>query len=114
MQEHEGVEHPLGYYSKKLLPYQCAYSTIEKEALGLLLSLNHCEVYVKGTGHTVQVYSDHNPLKFLHRMKNTNQRLMRWCLILQDYKLDIRHVRGRDNVIADALSSIPSGREASG
>ena len=74
MQEHEGVEHPIGYYSKKLLPYQCACSTIEKEALGLVLSLNNFKVYVKGTGHTVQVYTDHNALVFLHRMNtNTNQ-----------------------------------------
>ena len=32
---------------------------------------------------------------------------------MQDYELDIRHVRGRDNVIADAISRIPSSREAS-
>lgn len=113
MQEHEGVDHPIGYYSKKLLPYQRAYSTIEKEALGLVLSLNHFEVYVKGTGLPVQIFTDHNPLVFLHRMKNSNQRLMRWCLVLQDYDLDIHHVKGSENVIADALSRAPCRREAS-
>ena len=107
MQEHEGIDHPLCYYSRKLLCYQVGYSTIEKEALGLIMSLNHFDVYVKGTGKSVEVYTDHNPLVFLHKMKNSNQRLMRWCLILQDYKLDIKHVRGRDNVIADALSRVP-------
>ncbi len=50
MQDHEVVEHPIGYYSKKLLPYQRVYSTTEKEALGLALSLSHFEVYVKGMG----------------------------------------------------------------
>ena len=113
MQDHEGVDHPIGYYSKKLLPYQCSYSTIEKEALGLILSLNHFEVYVKGAGQPVQVFTDHNPLIFLHKMKNNNQRLMRWCLILQDYDLSIHHVKGSENVIADALSRVPTSREAS-
>ena len=113
MQDHEGVDHPIGYYSKKLLPYQCSYSTIEKEALGLILSLSHFEVYVKGTGQPVQVFTDHNPLVFLHKMKNNNQRLMRWCLVLQDYDLDIHHVKGTENVIADALSRAPTSREAS-
>ena len=47
---------------------------------------------------------DHNPLVFLNRLKNKNQRLLCWSLTLQDYNLDIRHIPGRDNVIADALS----------
>ena len=111
MQEHEGIDHPVCYYSKKLLCYQVSYSTIEKEALGLIMSLNHFDVYVKGTGKPVEVYTDHNPLVFLHRMKNSNQRLMRWCLILQDYELIIKHVKGKDNIIADALSRIPEGPE---
>ena len=37
-------------------------------------------------------------------MKNRNQRLVRWSLALQEYNLDIEHIKGRDNVIADALS----------
>ena len=47
---------------------------------------------------------DHNPLAFLHRMKNHNQRLMRWAIELQDYNLDVVHIKGSHNVIADTLS----------
>lgn len=112
MQEREGVDHPVGYYSKKLLGYQRSYSTVEKEALALLMSLNHFEVYVRGTGRPLEVFTDHNPLVFLHKMKNENQRLMRWCLLLQDYELIIQHVKGRDNILADTLSRIPASHES--
>ncbi len=78
-----------------------------------MLSLSHFEVYVKGTGQPVQVFTDHNPLIFLHKMKNSNQRLMRWCLVLQDYELEIHNVKGSENIIADALSRAPPSREAS-
>ena len=54
----------------------------------------------------VIVYTDHNPLVFLNSMRNSNQRLMRWCSFLQAFNLDVRHVRGRDNVLADTLSRL--------
>ena len=47
-------------------------------------------------------YTDHNPLTFLRSLWCPNQRL-RWVLFLQGYDLDIRHIKGVDNVIADAL-----------
>jgi len=37
-------------------------------------------------------------------MKNKHQRLMRWSLILQEFDLEIKHIKGKDNVLADALS----------
>lgn len=37
-------------------------------------------------------------------MYSPNQRLMRWALVVQEYNLDIRHMKGSENVIADALS----------
>ena len=40
----------------------------------------------------------------VHKMKNKNQRLLRWSLMLQEHNLDIRHIRGRDNIIPDTLS----------
>ena len=97
------VDHPVCFF-KKFNKHQLNYSTIEKEALALLLALQHFEVYVGSTPLPVVVYSDHNPLVFLSQMRNSNQRLMRWSLLLQDFNIEIRHKKGKDNVIADALS----------
>lgn len=85
---------------------QQRYSTIEKEALALLLALQHFEVYVGGSPLPLTVYTDHNPLVFLLRMANSNQRLMRWSLVVQGFNIDIRHKKGTENVIADALSRV--------
>ncbi|KAL6461078.1 hypothetical protein MHYP_G00310440 [Metynnis hypsauchen] len=38
-----GIDHPLCYFSRKFVKNQLAYSTIEKEALALLLALQHFE-----------------------------------------------------------------------
>ena len=64
-----GVEHPVCYFSKKLNQHQRNYSTIEKECLALMLALQHFEVYVSSAPSPVVVFSDHNPLTFINRMK---------------------------------------------
>ena len=104
LQERTGIEHPVSFFSKKFNSAQLKYSTIEKEALALLLALQHFEVYVGSSSVPVVVYTDHNPLVFLSRMYNHNQRLMRWALILQNYNLKVVHKKGSDNIVADALS----------
>lgn len=101
-----GVEKPVAYYSKKLNKHQRAYSTVEKEALGLVLAVQHFEVYLAGGGGDVVVYTDHNPLTFLAKFSGSNQRVFRWSLCLQPYSLVIQHLPGRDNIIADALSRL--------
>lgn len=100
----DGIDHPICFFSKKLLKHQLNYSTIEKEALALLLALQHFEVYIGSSAAPVLVFTDHNPLTFLTRMKNANQRLMRWSLYLQGFNLDIRYKRGSENIVADTLS----------
>ena len=94
---------PVAYFSRKFDKHQRNYSTIEKELLALILAIQHFEVYVNGL-KSLKVYTDHNPLVFLKRMKNKNRRLLSWSLSLQEYNLDIEHIRGKDNVIADTLS----------
>ncbi|XP_069936301.1 uncharacterized protein [Cherax quadricarinatus] len=99
----EGLQ-PVAFYSSKFQPHQRAYSTIEKEALVLVLALEHFDIYVGQTSQVVTVYSDHNPLVYLEAMKNHNTRLMRWCLRLQHYSLRISHIAGKENKLADPLS----------
>lgn len=98
----DGIEHPICYFSRKCNVHQRVYSVVEKEALALVLAVQ--QVYLGASASPIIVYTDHNPLMFLHRMKNRNQRIMRWSLILQPFLLEIKHVRGTENVIADALS----------
>ncbi|KAK5890792.1 hypothetical protein CesoFtcFv8_014278 [Champsocephalus esox] len=78
----DGVDHPVCYFSRKFNKHQVRYSTIEKETLALLLALQHFEVYVGSSSLPVAVFTDHNPIVFLSRMYNHNQRLMRWALIV--------------------------------
>ena len=102
----KGIEHPVCYFSRKFDQHQKNYSTIEKEALALLLALQHFDVYLNTTIFPIVVFTDHNPLVFVNKMKNNNQRLLRWSLLFQEYNLKIHHTCGKDNVIADALSRI--------
>jgi hypothetical protein len=101
-QVYDGVEHPICYFSRKLDVHQQKYSTVEREALGLLLAVLAFSVYFGSS--KVKVFVDHNPLVFLHRMCNHNQKLLRWCLELQQYHLDIYHRAGKDKLIPDLLS----------
>ena len=61
----DGLDHPVSYFSKKFLKYQKSYSVVEKETLGLVLALEHFDVYLGSTPFKIKVYTDHNPLTFL-------------------------------------------------
>ena len=96
----DGLDHPVSYFSKKFLKYQKNYSVVEKETLGLVLALEHFDVYLGSTPSKIKVYTDHIPLTFLKTMKNKNQRLVKWSLALQEYNLEIQHIPGSENVVA--------------
>lgn len=105
-EDDEGIDRAIGYFSKKLNTCQKNYSTIEKECLAVLSTLQHFDFYLNVTVSPVLVYTDHNPLTFLQKMANKNQRLTRWSLLLQEYDIIVVHIKGKNNVIADALSRI--------
>ncbi len=46
LEDEEGINHLLSFYSKKLNKYNKKNSTVEKETLALILSLQHIEMYV--------------------------------------------------------------------
>ena len=67
------------------------------------MALEKFEVYIDNNRKVV-VYSDHNPLQFVKNFRNKNVRLMRWALALQRFNIEIRHIKGSLNLIADNLS----------
>lgn len=94
------------YFSKKLNSAQRNYSVVEKELLALIWAHQHFSVYIQSACDAITIFTDHQPLKFLNKFKHKNQRLTRWSLFLQEYNLNIKHVKGTNNVLADCLSRV--------
>jgi len=92
----------IAYASRKLLPRESNYSTIEKECLAVVWALKFFRIYLYGQAFVIQ--TDHQPLAWLQRMKDSNSRLTRWALAVQPYCLTMVHRRGLDNGNADGLS----------
>ena len=86
----DGFDHPISYYSKKFNKHQHNYATVEKECYALVLALHHFDVYINVTRYPILVFTDHNPLVFMSRMKDKNQKIQIWSLIIQRYNLEIK------------------------
>ena len=61
-------------------------------------------------GRQLVVKTDSNVLKWLFQKKDVSGKFARWIITLQEYLLDIHHIGGSANVVADALSRAPVGR----
>ena len=102
MQESEGEKCPIIYLSRKLLPREQNYSVVEKECLALVWAVKSLSTYLIGREFVVE--TDHAPLLYLNRAKSENGRLMRWALLLSQYRFNLRSVRGSENYGPDFLS----------
>ena len=102
--DESGSDHPVAYFSRKLLPREERYSTIEKECLAIKLGVKAFKVYLLGKPFMIQ--TDHRTLEWLDRLKEDNARLTRWSLLLQPYQFTVCHRAGKANANADALSRI--------
>ena len=101
-QEVGGFDRPILYISRKLVQREVRYSTVEKECLAIRWAVGALRYYLLGRPFTL--WSDHAPLQWLHRMKDTNARITRWYLALQPFKFKVVHRPGARMVVADFLS----------
>ena len=100
----QGVQHPVLYFSRKLLPREEKYATVEKECLATCIKLAVHAFRVYLIGRAFEVQTDHQSLEWLHRLKENNAQLTRWSLALQPYEFTVTHRAGKDNANADSLS----------
>lgn len=100
----EGVEHPLLYLSRKMLPRERRYAVVEKECLAVKWAIESLKYYL--LGRKFILVTDHAPLKWMKENKERNARVTRWFLALQPYKFEIEHRSGSQNANADGLSRV--------
>ena len=93
---------PISFISKSLSSSQLNWSTIQKEAYGIFISctkLNHLLRDRKFVIHT-----DHKNLVFMKQSQSSM--VGRWFMALQELDFTIQYVKGKDNIVADALSRL--------
>lgn len=93
---------PVAYASRKLLPREQVYATIEKECLAIVYAIKRFKEYLYGKEFVIQ--TDHKPLIYINHNRSNNDRIMRWSLLLQPYKFRIESIPGQENALADFLS----------
>ncbi|RVW56356.1 Retrovirus-related Pol polyprotein from transposon opus [Vitis vinifera] len=103
-QREDGKPYVIYYASKTLNEAQRNYTTIEKELLAVVFSLDKFRAYL--VGPSIVVFTDHSALKYLLTKQDAKARLIRWILLLQEFNLQIRDKKGVENVVADHLSRL--------
>jgi RNase H-like domain found in reverse transcriptase/Reverse transcriptase (RNA-dependent DNA polymerase)/Integrase zinc binding domain/Chromo (CHRromatin Organisation MOdifier) domain len=100
----QGQTRPVAYYSRKLTSPERNYDVHDKELLAIVEAFKQWRVYLHGTHHRIQVYTDHKNLTAFTTTKILNRRQVRWSEELSEYNFVISYRRGQENGRADALS----------
>jgi len=102
----DGKDQPIGFYSKTFNGTQCRWTTIEQELFSIVYAVSQkCyDDILKSRKFLIE--TDHRNLVFLDKLSESNDKIMRWRMVLMQYTFDICHVPGESNVVADMLSRI--------
>jgi hypothetical protein len=96
----------LSFNSRATKSYEKNYSPSELECAALCSALVAYHPYISD-GRKVEVFSDHFSLKWLSTLKTNSSKLARYSLLIGQYNVDIKHLPGKNNQLADALSRLP-------
>ena len=102
------MDSPLLSQAKSLMDTETHYANIERELLAIIYGCEKFHTYLYG--RTFIVETDHKPLEMIS-LKNLTvapARLQRMLLHLQQYDLVIMYWPGREMLLVDALSHLPS------
>ena len=104
MQEFDGTLLPIEFASRKMLPRERHYCTMEKEGLAIIFAIKRFDKYLFGKEFVL--YTDHSALQYINENKPKNAKLLRWAIFLENYKYEINAIKGSENLLSDYLSRL--------
>ena len=105
----EGQWKIVASWSRKLTTCQCRYSTTDREWLAVVECITRVWKHWL-LGREFELRTDHAALKEILKRKGEDftHRQLRWYERLEPYAFTVAYVKGKDNVVPDALSRTPS------
>ena len=98
---------PLAFFSRKLSATETRYSAFDRELLAVFSSIRHFRFMLEG--RSFHIYMDHKPLIHAITRKSPpwTARQQRQLSYISEYTVDLRHIPGEKNLVADCLSRPP-------
>ncbi|KAK8684243.1 hypothetical protein V6N13_040273 [Hibiscus sabdariffa] len=93
---------PIAYFSEKLSGATLNYPVYDKEMYVLIRSLETWQHYLLPKEFVI--HTDHEALRHITGQHKLNKRHAKWVEFLESFPYVIRYKKGKDNVVADALS----------
>ncbi|XP_070036699.1 uncharacterized protein [Nicotiana tomentosiformis] len=93
----------IAYVSCQLKVHEKNYHVHDLELATIVHALKIWRHYLYGV--PCEVYTDHQCLQYLFKLKDLNLREWRWLDLLKDYDITILYHPGKDNMVDDALST---------
>ena len=94
--------HVITYESRKLKIHENNYATYDLELDAIIHALKMWRHHL--IGRIFLLMSDNISLKYLFDQQNMNERKARWLAFLSEYDFEIKHIKGKENKVVDALS----------
>jgi hypothetical protein len=93
---------PVAYFSEKLSGPALNYSTYDKKLYALVRTLETWQHYLWPKEFVI--HSDHESLKHIYSQGKLNHRHAKWVEFIESFPCIIKHKKGKENFIANALS----------
>ncbi|GJY46420.1 reverse transcriptase domain-containing protein [Tanacetum coccineum] len=108
-QRHEKHFRPIHYASKTMTEAESHYTTTKKEMLAVVYAFE--KFWYDLILNKSIVYTNHSALKYLFAKNDSKARLLRWVLLLQEFKFKVIDTKGAENLAADHLSRLENPYE---
>lgn len=88
------------FASQKFSPQARKWTTIEQEAYGIYYGVKQCSYYLRCKDFVLE--TDHANLQWMEASEVP--KVIRWRIYLQSFHFSLRHIPGKQNIVADWLS----------
>jgi hypothetical protein len=103
----ENMDHPMYFFSRKLLQVKHNYKTTESEGITMIYALQNFRHYLLGSHF--KFFTEHSALKYLVNKLVLQGGIFKWLVLFKEFSFKVIVKPGRCNVGPDHLSKLESG-----
>ena len=101
-QEKDGKEIPIAFMSKAFDDRMAKWCTFQQEGFAIFYAMKKWRHLLLDRKFTLM--TDHANLMYLK--STSDPKVLRWMVSIQEYDFEVEHIKGVDNKVADAFSSL--------